>query len=718
MTEATFDVDSGRFADPAGRHLRAELGRLTALLAARLAAQRGRGRTPLGDAVGGTVIEEGEAEGLVAELASRWREGASTEPRAPAPADPVTREAESAAARGDFLPLIHARRTFELGRREYDALLLALAVELDPGFGRLVAYLNDHVAHTRPTVGLAFGPGPGPDSGSDGAWPPDLLRRPLVRDGLLALVGEGPLPGRSLELAPGMAGRLAGGGEGAVEEGIAIHPPEPGLLARLVLEEPVRRSVESWASAWRRGGGGARTLILVGAAGSGRTSLARAAAAELGLPLVAVEVGLAPAAARRELLTATRREVRWTGAAALLEAAGAELAPGDWERLRAALDGLEAPLVVAVSPEQAAAAAEGGWEGACRVALEEPGREQRARLWRALAPRGHGLDERCFDELAARFAFHPGRIRRALKRAEADLALQPAGERRLTPERLLAACRATGAAAMGDLAQKLPRPFTFDDLVIPEDVREELDLALAWVRHPATVLDRWGLARRVPFGYGLSVLFSGPPGTGKTMAAQVLARELGLDVYRIDLSQVMSKFIGETERNLARLFDEAHASGSILFFDEADAIFGKRSEVKDAHDRYANVEIGYLLQRLEQHDGVTVLATNRRQDLDEAFLRRFHVIVGFPMPSAEDRRRIWEGMMPEGVPREPGLDLGPLAERFEISGGEIRNCVLAAAFLAAEDDAPVGRRHLKRALRRELKKSGRFVDAKELEGLD
>jgi SpoVK/Ycf46/Vps4 family AAA+-type ATPase len=212
-------------------------------------------------------------------------------------------------------------------------------------------------------------------------------------------------------------------------------------------------------------------------------------------------------------------------------------------------------------------------------------------------------------------------------------------------------------------------------------------------------------------------LFTGEPGTGKTMAAQVLARELGLDLFRVDLSQVMSKYIGETEKNLAQLFDDARASGAILFFDEADALFGKRTEVKDAHDRYANLEIGYLLQRMEEHVGTTVLATNRVGDLDEAFIRRFYFILDFPMPRAPERRRIWEGMLPRDAEREPGIDLDTLVRDYEISGGEIRNSVLSAAFIAANEGVSIGLRHLKRGLRRELLKSGRVLETRQLRAL-
>ncbi len=190
---------------------------------------------------------------------------------------------------------------------------------------------------------------------------------------------------------------------------------------------------------------------------------------------------------------------------------------------------------------------------------------------------------------------------------------------------------------MGTLAQRMPLPFTRRDLVVTDRVHDELDLARSWIHQHRRVQHDWGLGARIARGRGLSVLFAGEPGTGKTMAAQVLAKELELDLYLIDLSRVLNKYIGETEKNLARLFDEAREAGVMLFFDEGDALFGKRTESRDAHDRYANVETAYLLQRMEQHDGVTVLATNRLRDVDEAFIRRFHVIADFMLPEPSDR---------------------------------------------------------------------------------
>jgi SpoVK/Ycf46/Vps4 family AAA+-type ATPase len=308
-------------------------------------------------------------------------------------------------------------------------------------------------------------------------------------------------------------------------------------------------------------------------------------------------------------------------------------------------------------------------------------------------------------------------LARAVRRAEAERADD--GQRRpLDFASLSRACHAVGGAGVKPIAQRLPQPYTRADLVLPQALMDEIDLAGAWMRNRRLVFERWGFGRRIVFGRGLTALFSGASGTGKTMAAQVLARELGLEAYRVDLSRVMSKYIGETEKNLSSLFEDARASSAMLFFDEADALFGKRSEVKDAHDRYANLEVGYLLQQMEEHTGTTVLATNRAGDLDEAFLRRFHFILEFPMPKAAERRRIWEGMLPAEAERDPSLDLDAIARDYEVSGGEIRNSVLTAAFMAASERAPIGLRHLKRGLRRELVKAGRVLDLRQRQSLE
>jgi SpoVK/Ycf46/Vps4 family AAA+-type ATPase len=217
----------------------------------------------------------------------------------------------------------------------------------------------------------------------------------------------------------------------------------------------------------------------------------------------------------------------------------------------------------------------------------------------------------------------------------------------------------------------------------------------------------WGFGGKMALGRGICALFAGPSGTGKTMAASVLARSLHLDLYRVDLAQTVSKYIGETEKNLDRVFRAAEAADAVLFFDEADALFGKRSEVKDAHDRYANLEVGYLLQKMEEYDGLAILATNLRQHIDEAFTRRLRCIVEFPFPDQDGRLRIWRTVFPSAAPLAEDVDLPALARQVRLAGGNIRNIALSAAFLAASDGAPIGQAHLLRAARSEYVKVGR-----------
>ena len=266
---------------------------------------------------------------------------------------------------------------------------------------------------------------------------------------------------------------------------------------------------------------------------------------------------------------------------------------------------------------------------------------------------------------------------------------------------------------LATLARKIIPRRQWEDLILPLDQLQLLREICNFVKYRALVYEQWGFESKLVLGKGLYSLFSGPPGTGKTMTAEIMAGELGLDLYKIDLSTVVSKYIGETEKNLSRIFQEAETSNAILFFDEADALFGKRSQIGDAHDRYANIEVSYLLQKLEEYEGIVILATNLRRNLDDAFLRRFHFTVEFALPKAKERRLIWERIFPAATPQSSDLDLGFMARQFEISGGNIRNIALAAAFLAADDGEVVTMTHLLRATRREYQKMGKVLMAEE-----
>lgn len=321
------------------------------------------------------------------------------------------------------------------------------------------------------------------------------------------------------------------------------------------------------------------------------------------------------------------------------------------------------------------------------------------------------------DALASRFRLMPDQISDAVVAASnaaqwrtdvrSDDAPPSSARSHATVEEVFAAACAQSGQDLSKLVRKVDVKHTLDDIVLPPDQLAQLKEISEQGRHRHIVFGEWGFDRKLSMGKGLNVMFSGPPGTGKTMAAEIIARELHLPLYKIDLAQVVSKYIGETEKHLDRIFAAAQRTNAILFFDEADALFGKRTEVRDAHDRYANIEVGYLLQKMEEYEGVAVLATNVRQHMDEAFVRRMQVIVEFPFPDEMHRRHIWEIMFPREAPLASDVDLFLLAREVRLAGGNIKNISLAAAFYAAGDGGMIRMSHLIQAARREHQKLGR-----------
>lgn len=293
-------------------------------------------------------------------------------------------------------------------------------------------------------------------------------------------------------------------------------------------------------------------------------------------------------------------------------------------------------------------------------------------------------------------------------------AAQEGGETCVAMRDLTSACRAHSNQKLGTLTRKIIPRYTWADLVLPADRLAHLHEMCLHVRYSPRVFEEWGFDRKLAGGKGLNVLFAGEPGTGKTMAAEVLAADLGLDMYKLDLSSVVSKYIGETEKNLEQIFREARTSNSILFFDEADSLFGKRSEVKDSHDRYANIEVSYLLQRMECYRGLAILTTNLKKSLDTAFLRRLRFIVEFPFPDHAERAKIWSRVFPADTPTH-GLDVHKLA-RLSVAGGNIRNTALNAAFYAAEAGEPVRMVHCLRAAQGEYGKLEKTLTEAEVAG--
>ena len=336
----------------------------------------------------------------------------------------------------------------------------------------------------------------------------------------------------------------------------------------------------------------------------------------------------------------------------------------------------------------------------------------RFEIWRSrLTAAGVAVDASTLEDLASRFSLTPTQIADAALAAGAQVRAQ--GGTRLSPIHdvkgtVFQAARAQSGYELAKLTRRVRPTFGWDDLVLPEDTLAQLREISTQITQRDVVFGKWGFGARLPLGRSVSVLLSGPSGTGKTMAAEVVANELGVELYQIDLAAVVSKYIGETEKNLDRIFNAAESANAILFFDEADALFGKRSEVRDSHDRYANIEISYLLQKMDQYEGIaSFLATNLRGNLDEALIRRLAFTVNFPFPDAASRRRIWERIWPADTPLAEDVDAQRLASEHRLPGGSIRNAALAAAFLAAEQGGPVTMRHIGDAIRREYQKMGK-----------
>ena len=343
-----------------------------------------------------------------------------------------------------------------------------------------------------------------------------------------------------------------------------------------------------------------------------------------------------------------------------------------------------------------------------RCSIEFMTGSERFGIWKnelALLPCTEEVDDRALRTLAGQFALTYAQIRSAVSTA---LGIAIREDRELNVEDLYEGARGSSMHHLAELADKMPPRYNLSDLILPDKQKRELMDLINMVKNRSMVLEDWGVQKKLVSGKGISALFTGAPGTGKTLSAQVIAGELGLELYRVDLSTIVSKYIGETEKNLERIFDEASSSNVILFFDEADSLFGKRSDVGDSHDRYANIEVGYLLQRIETYDGIVLMATNLGANLDEAFTRRIHFIIDYPFPDEPTRLRLWELLIPKNIACDADVKLSEFAAAYKIAGGNIRNAVVTAVYEAAANDSKkIDKAGLLRGVEREYQKMGK-----------
>jgi AAA+ superfamily predicted ATPase len=604
------------------------------------------------------------------------------------------------------------RDAFGLDDTDLGLVVVAAAPEFDGRYERLYAYLQDDATQRWPSVGLAL------DliSGSAGAMLKARRRltaaeAPLLRHRLVRM--HRSEPGQSLlscrlSLDPQAVDFLFG--HDGLDERLTA-------FAELMAAEPRASPADQRETRLLALAGAAdqRRLLLHfhGDQGAGKRTAAGRLATMAGLPLLCVDLARAPADdagfdAAMSLLAARCRLHP-----CLLYLGNGDAIPDAPEGTRwravAAVFAAQRDVTVLASREPLAAVRRGSVP-AVEVAFDAPTVAERRWLWRErLARVGLSAGDHELDSLAELFELTPGRIGDAVSAAAGAVAWRAAsGEADGGDgQALFLAARAQAGEVLAGLADRLEQAWGWDDIVLPGEALAQLRDICRRVIHKRQVLDGWGMGRKLPLGRGVAALFAGPSGTGKTMAAAIVGRELGLDVYRIDLSRVVNKYIGETEKNLARVFDAAERANVILLFDEAEALFGKRSEIKDAHDRYANIEIGYLLQRMDAYPGATILATNLRHHLDEAFLRRLQVVVPFPMPAEADRLRLWRKMFPREAPLAADVDFEALAREVRLSGGNVRNIALAAAFAVAGEERPIGIADLWLAAAREHRKLGR-----------
>lgn len=613
---------------------------------------------------------------------------------------------------------------FLLSPIERNVLLLAVAADIDLKYETLFAYLNNDITRKWPTFDLAL------RVGACSAEERSHLRRCLGREAKLfssGLVQQiDPAAGRRSWLATGFSAAPAVYHHltetSSLDPRLAPFVDRPTTAIdreRLAVSDDLRKRLRCFARRYMGLESKMPVIIFQGYDGLGQAHAAEMICQELGLSsLLRVDLEVLGASGEHteELTRGLLLHQRLFPAGLYLESIEAlsakEGKPSpEWRVLLKIVTQAKAPVFIPCQPTTPWRELLTGHRSMC-FRFELPDFATRRRLWEdATATVDAELAAGDLEALADRFVLTPAQIAAAAESAIDSRYMTNDETTTSFQSALFEAARAQSDQSLGSLATKVKNIHSWGDLILPRPTLQRVKEITAAIRHRHVVYSEWGFEKRIAAGLGLKVLFSGASGTGKTMTAGVIARDLGLDLYKIDLSGIVSKYIGETEKNLDRIFRAAQCSNAILFFDEADALFGKRSEVRDAHDRYANIEVAYLLQKIEEYEGVVILASNLSKNIDDAFSRRMHYVVEFPLPDEAHRERLWRGMFPAEVPLGEDVDFRFLAKQFPIPGGDIRNVALESAFLAAQDGKVVTMRQLATALARQMIKQGKIPSA-------
>lgn len=590
----------------------------------------------------------------------------------------------------------------ELDEFEQNCVILNFAAALDRKYEKLLAYLQDDITQKFPTVSLAvqlFLP--------FGETVEEYLTRFSKEDAFTALFDAEKLAAGSLALKQSVIGFLSTGTWPATSQirlfdGEREKPSVPLIIAKDVSDRLDR--VFDQQGPW--------AVCLVGEPGIGRRFQVEHLMARKGARCVFADLeGETPEPVVKEAILAARLTDACLCCYHLdRKDADGNLLPPPEKLINAILEGADSRdkvFLLSQLPVRAKIR-----RLSVDLALAPATEDERVLLFRSFLGECELEEGLSAEELAAKFRFTPLQIQLACDQAKGLVRLDGSGV--VSAKLMHRCCYRQVVHKLGDLATPVRPAFGWDDVVLPESQKKLLQHACSHIKFRHKVYSEWGFDKKIAYGRGLAILFAGAPGTGKTMCAQIMANELNMEIYKINISQIVSKYIGETEKNLHAIFHEAQNSNCILFFDECDALFGKRSEVKDAHDRNANVEVAYLLQQIEDYDGVCVLATNLIGNIDAAFMRRITYVAHFPFPDAKMREEIYKRTIPAAAPLSDDIDWAFLAEKFELSGGHIKNIVLSAAFMAAQEGTPIGMKHLLRAAVGELKKNDIVVVREEL----
>lgn len=713
ITKQKNGLSSATVYDNSLEHLLDELRRVDLIIRCRIEKWRSEQRTEIND-LRGLYISEDEVDTILQTPLCEHKKDIYPDPgseRIEAAAGEIHRKKAESVKQGKELRLHILSELFHLNAFDIDILLICLAPELELRYEKLYSYLQDDVTKKRPGVDLVI-------NLLCSSLEEKLRARgcfsstsPLIRSRLVYLAGDSHLP---------LLSKYIKVDERIISFLLGTDDIDPGIRDFSTIIEP-KRSFEDIISAndtkdiligLTKNHPGKKNPIFFfhGPYGTGKKMTAEAVCMELGQSLLVVDSKYLKGSEATGILKLVVREAMLQRSPVYLE--GFDHLPGkDAEAgvnavdLIRELDNL--PYCIFLSGELP-------WDppgiltnhSFISLAFPIPPFEIRKRLWSSFL-NGSVSGDADIDALAGKFKLSGGQIKDAISTAGNIALVKKPVCSKLSMEDLYHGCKAQSNRNLVSFARKIEPRYTWDEIILPGDIKEHLREVSGYIKYKGTVYTDWGFDKKLSLGKGLNVLFSGPSGTGKTMAAEIIAGDAELDLYKIDLSGVVSKYIGETEKNLKNIFQEAETSNAILFFDEADALFGKRSEVRDSHDRYANIEINYLLQKMEEYEGIVILATNFSNNIDEAFLRRMHFKIDFPSPDEELREKIWKNMFPEEMPLGDDIDYNFLS-KFKITGGNIKNIALSAAFLAAGDSCAVRMEHIIRGTRREFQKMGKL----------